>query len=444
MIVMKFGGSSISDAERIRHCAGLVRREIESEPLVVVSAIGGTTDMLVVAAERALSGEVDTSAIENTHYGTIDELGLDPRVVEPLLHRLSSLLHGVSLLGELTPRTLDSVMSFGERMSTRVMAAVLSEEGVPATAVSSYDLGLLTDSSHGAAAPLEGIEETIRGEIGKLSLVPVVTGFLGKDRKGSITTLGRGGSDYSASILGAAVGAREVQIWTDVDGVMTCDPSLCKDARSLPVLSFGEASELAYYGAEVLHPNTLLPAIRKHIPVRVLNTLRPDDPGTKIVPEPVPGERLAKSVVYKEDVCLISLSSPRLMSAVALLTSAFSILRELGVGIHMATTSEATVSLVTDGSYPEETLETARERLSGLGHVDLQGDKAIICVVGEELRGRAGVLARIFEAVSARGIKARMVSQSASELNVAFLADNAEIEPAVRALHEMLLGSPSS
>ncbi len=441
MIVMKFGGSSLATAEKIRRAAHLVRAERDRDPVVVVSAMGRSTDALLAAAEASLSGEVDTSEIDGFHEGIVDDLGLDRRVVEPLQHGLSSLLHGIALLGELTDRTRDAVMSFGERMSSRVMAAVLGEEGVPATAVNAWDLGLITDSRHGRAAPLPGIEERIAGELGRLALVPVVTGFVAKDGRGSITTLGRSGSDYTASIIGGAAGAGEVQIWTDVDGVMTADPGLVPEARSLPVLSFDEASELAYYGAEVLHPNTLIPAIRRRVPVRVLNTARPDDEGTRIVSEPVLGDLMAKSIVYKEDVSLITLASPRLMSAVELLASAFAVLKELGVAIHMATTSEATVSMVTDRSYDGETLERAREDLSRLATVQMEHDRAIVCVVGEELRGRAGVLARIFEAVSARGIKARMVSQSASEINVAFLVDNREVEPAVRALHDMLTRS---
>ncbi len=439
MIVMKFGGSSLATAEKIRLCISLVKNELARHPLVILSACGKTTDQLIATAKAAKQGQVDTDALEQYHRQLIDELNLDYRVIEPLISQLTTLLHGVSLLRELTPRTMDHIMSFGERISTRLVAAAMAGEGVVASAYNSFDLGLLTDSRHNNAIPLSSIEGEIKEQVGQIDPVPVVTGFLGKDQQGNITTLGRGGSDFSASIFGAAIDAEEVQIWTDVNGVMTCDPSVDGDAQSLPVLSFNEASELAYYGAEVLHPNTLIPAIRKHIPVRVLNTLNPTDPGTKITVEPVRTERFAKSIVYKEDVCLINLTSPRLMSAVALLSNAVSELTRHEVGVHMATTSEATVSLVTDRHYDEAYLEEPINNLRKYGEVEVERKKAIICAIGQELKGQVGVLGKMFTAVAEKGIKAKMVSQSASELNIAFLVDNTEIEPAVRALHALLL-----
>lgn len=279
MIVMKFGGSSLATAEKVRRSMSLVSKELHRQPAVVVSAIGKTTNFLIEAAQRALGGVVSTTDVERINYGLVDDLGLDREVIEPLVLSLSSLLHGVSLLGELTPRTLDHIMSFGERMSTRIVAAAMAGEGVPAAAVNAFEIGLLTDSEHGSATPKPGIDEKIGEQLRAYKVVPVITGFLGSDEHGNITTLGRSGSDFSASIVGAAVNAEEVQIWTDVNGVMTCDPSIDGTAQSLPRLSFDEASELAYYGAEVLHPNTLIPAIRKGIPVRVLNTMNPEESG---------------------------------------------------------------------------------------------------------------------------------------------------------------------
>jgi len=440
MIVIKFGGSSLCTAGRITRCARIVLEQVEKEPVVVVSALGKTTDRLVSAAKGALEGGVHMEEIEEFHLGIAEDLSLDRSIIENLLYRLQMLLHGISIIRELTPRTMDSVMSFGERLSSLIFSQALSAEGAAAVQVNAWDLGLVTTPGHGGAVPLEGCGETIRKEIEKLKLVPVVTGFLGKDAEGHITTLGRSGSDFSASIIGAAVDAAEVQIWSDVDGVMSCDPSICTEARNLPVLSFAEAGELAYYGAKVLHPNTLVPAIEKNIPVRVMNTLNPENAGTKIVNEPVISESIAKAVVYRENVCLINLSWPRLASAVRLLSDAFNLLSRHSVGIHMATTSEATVSMVTDRAYSEKELEAPLKELRSLGHVELEREKAIICVVGEELKGKAGVISGIFSAVASHGIKARMASQSGSEINVAFLVDNAGIEPSVKALHELLVG----
>jgi aspartate kinase len=438
MIVMKFGGSSIATADKIIRVTSLVGRELTRRPVVVVSAHGKTTDNLIRTANRALNGVVATGEIESFHYDLIDELGLNRALIEPLVANLSTLLHGVSLVKELTARTLDRIMSFGERMSTRIVAAAMAGQGVPAAAADAFEIGLKTTSNHGSALPLPRIDEDISRELEAFDMVPVVTGFLGVDKKGNITTLGRSGSDFSASIIGAAVDAEEVQIWTDVDGVMTCDPSVDPSARNLPVLSFDEASELAYFGAEVIHQNTLLPVIKKKIPVRVLNTIRPDDPGTKILSEPVLTNKLAKSIVYKEDVCLINFASLRLMSAAALLGKALEALSDRSVVIRMATTSEATVSMVTDQRYDEDYLRDSLLEFEQLGRVSIESKKAIICVIGEELKGRTGVLGKIFSAVSEHGIKAKMVSQSASEINVAFLVDNTEIEPTVRALHRLI------
>ena len=439
MIVMKFGGSSLSTAEKIRRCVEIVRSELDREPVVVVSAHGGMTDCLLEAARKALAGGVDTEKFETFHFGLVDALGVDRRLIEGLVRRLETLLHGVSLIGELTPRTTDHVMSFGERISSVIMAAALTNEGIAAAAVSAWDIGLLTDSSFGSAAPLDGIEEKIAGCLGEFTEVPVTTGFIAKDRAGSITTLGRSGSDYTAAIIGAAVGAEEIQIWTDVDGVMTADPDLCADAENLPMLSFNEASELATYGAEVLHPSTLLPAVEKNIPVKVANTSRPTDPGTRIVVEALPGNRLAKSIVYKENLCLVSIVSHRFLSTAGFLKTALSVLAGHGIDIHIAATSHCGVSFVTARPYERSMLEPAAAELGNLGEVTIERDKAIVCVVGEELRGNHEVLGKVFTTLAKSNINARMVSQSASEINVAFLVDNAQIAAAVTALHGLLV-----
>lgn len=442
MIVMKFGGSSIASAAKIASVVEIIRAEIERHPVIVLSAHGKTTDQLIGAAEAARDGVVDASDIERYHHQLISDLELDVQLVEPLIAELKAFLQGVSLIRELTNRTRDQIMSFGERLSVRIVAGALESQGIPAVPVNTFDIGLATDSRHGAATPLTNIDEDISANLRACTGVPVATGFLGCDENGDITTLGRSGSDFTASIIGAAVDAEEVQIWTDVSGVMTCDPSVDSSAQSLPQLSFDEASELAYYGAAVLHPATLVPAIRKSIPVRVLNTMRPLDEGTVVLDATRRTDRFAKSIVYKEDVNLVTLASPRLMSAVQLLSRAFGVLSNHGIGVHMATTSEATVSMVTDRDYSGGQLQAAVGPLQALGEVEVQNEKAIICVVGEELRGCDDALSRIFAKVASQGIKAKMVSQSASEINIAFLVDNNQIEPAVRALHTLIVETP--
>ena len=439
MIVMKFGGSSLESAYKIRRCIQIVKGELNRRPLVVVSAHGQMTDCLVRMAKKALAGQDGAAEFKRFHLTLLDSLRLERDLVDDLLAQLETILHGVSLIRELTPKTLDHILSFGERASSVIIAAAAARSGLPAVAANAYDIGFLTDSAFGCAAPLPGIEEEIARRLGEIDGAPIITGFIGQDTAGNITTIGRNGSDYTASLIGAAVEAEEIQIWTDVDGVMTADPSLDPDARNLPVLSFQEASELSYYGAEVIHSGSLIPAVAKNIPIRVANTAKPEEPGTIILPQPVLADRIAKSVVYKEDVCLITIASPRLMSASSLLTAALDCLTSHQIGVHIAATSVASVSFVTDQTYDSDRLEAAARELEALGAVSLEEDKAIVCVVGEELKGRIGVLGRIFTALGAEGIKASLVSQSASEINVAFLVDNSQIEAAVTALHRLLL-----
>ncbi|MDD3844859.1 MAG: aspartate kinase [Syntrophorhabdaceae bacterium] len=440
MIVLKFGGSSLGTTDRIRRCVAIVKEQIGRRPVVVVSAHGKTTDNLIGSAKNALDGKVEIEAIREYHQGLAEDLEIDWAVASPLFQALEGLLRGISLIRELTPRTLDHVMSFGERLSSNIVAAALVREGVPAIPVNSYDAGLLTDSRYGNATPLKGIEAAIANRMGAIAEVPVVTGFIGRDEKGSVTTLGRSGSDFTASIIGAAVDAEEIQIWKDVDGVMTADPFVYGGALNIPEMSFSEASELAYYGAEILHPSTLVPAMAKKIPVRVANTRKPDEAGTMILADSGPVDRMAKSIVYKENLCLINIVSPKFDSTTRLLSSALEVLARQDIGIHIAATSESSVSFVTDRSYPEEMLVRTYGDLQEIGTVSIDRGKALICVVGEELKGNPKVLGDIFTSVGKAEIKARMVSQSASEINIAFLVDDSEIAVTVTNLHRILIG----
>jgi len=440
MIVMKFGGSSVGTPEKIKRCIDIVKSQIDRKPVIVVSAHGKTTDNLIGSAKKALTGKVEAENIRHYHQGLAEGLGVEWMLIDPLLRDLESLLHGISLIRELTPRTLDQVMSFGERISSFIFAAAMTGRGIRAVPVNSYDIGLLTDSGFGNATPLNGIEEEINKNIASLSDLPVVTGFIAKNERGDITTLGRSGSDFTASLIGAAIHAEEIQIWKDVDGVMTADPFVCSNAQNIPIMSFSEASELAYHGAEVLHPSTLIPAMKKKIPVKVSNTLKPEDAGTMILADSQLVNRIAKSIVYKEDLCLIHVNSQKFSSTARLLSSALEILNQQNIGIHIAATSESSVSFVTDQSYSEEVLRQASANLEQIGAVSIEKEKALICIVGEELKGNPEVLGDIFSAVGKSEIKARLVSQSASEINIAFLVDNPQIAGIVVHLHAILIG----
>lgn len=289
MIVMKFGGSSVGAPERIARVLEIVKGRLPRRPVVVVSAFRGVTDELLELGREALRGELGRlEGIAARHREAARALGVDAAPVEPLLAELEQLARGVSLLKELTPRTLDRLAGYGERLSVRIVAAAFSKGGVPARAVDAHEAGLLTDERFGGASPLPEADALLRASLAGEGPLPVVTGFIGRTRGGELTTLGRNGSDYTATILGAALGAEEVEIWSDVDGIMTADPRIVPEARPLETLSFAEACELAYYGGKVLHPHTLVPAMRKGIPVRALNTFKPERPGTRIVARPAP------------------------------------------------------------------------------------------------------------------------------------------------------------
>src|SRR5262245_35242418 len=314
MIVMKFGGSSVSNGERIRSVVNIVRGRLDRRPIVVASAFRGVTDDRFAAADEALKGhDTQLDKIRARHQAVAAELGVDPDLVKDNLAELAVLLKGISLVKELTPRTLDYVVSFGERLSTRIIAEAFSQAGVPAEQHDAFDIGLLTNDEFGAAQPLPEADAEIKRHVSRMTRVPIITGYVGKTRNGDITTLGRNGSDFSATILGAALDAEEIEIWSDVDGIMTADPRLAPSAKPIDGLTFAEASELAYYGGKVLHPATITPAVRKRIPVRCLNTFRPSHPGTVITAEAKSSMSGPKSIAHNLHNLILTVTTPRML-----------------------------------------------------------------------------------------------------------------------------------
>ncbi len=440
MIVMKFGGTSVGTAKRIREVCGIVKSRLQHKPFIVVSAHNSPqcrmTDTLIDSAEKALAGQPDPARVMELQRDVCQALDADTQLVEPLLKQYADLLVGISMIGEISPRTMDLVMSFGERMSCLVVAEVLRQEfGVDCGCATAMELDLRTDGVFGAAHPDEDSYPEIRKRVAAVGGDAVVTtGFLGLGPDGHITTLGRGGSDYSATIFGAALGAEEVQIWTDVDGVMTADPRVAGGAHSIPELSFAEASELAWYGARVLHPATMVPAIRHGIPVRVLNTMRPNQPGSLIRPEcPDENARVAKSIAHKNHVNLVTVTSSRMLGTHGFMAKVFELLSLHKVDIHMIATSEVSISLTTP---PGAQLDKAAEALKAYGDVVVETAKAMVCVVGEKMAGTPGVAARVCTALARNKINIHMISQGASEINIALLVDDADADATVKALHE--------
>lgn len=432
MIVMKFGGTSVGSAAAIRRVFGIVQREAERAPVVVVSALAGITDMLVDLGAGAPRGEIGTDGIEARHRMVLTELELEPDLLEPLFRELRDLVRGMKLVGEASPRALDSLLSFGERCSARLVAAYFTHRGLAARAVDASEAGLRTDSNFGRARPLPD-DGRIAAFFAEMDELPVVTGFLAADEKGNLTTLGRNGSDYSAALFGNALSAEEIQIWKDVSGVMTADPKMVEAARPIPKMGFDEASELAYYGGKVLHPASIQPAMEKSIPVRVLNTAEPDSPGTTILASYSEPGVAVRSVVYKRGIHLINLVSPRMLQQHGFLSRVFDAAARRQVDVDLVATSEVSITMTTDSSY---NLEGLRGDLEEIGEVTIEPDHALVCVVGRGIAMEFGVAAQVLQALAAARVPVRVISQGAIKVNIALVVAQAHLERAIQALHD--------
>ncbi len=450
MIVMKFGGSSVESAAAIERVAGIVTRAVPRRPLVVVSAMGKTTEQLLTMGEEAAAGE-KTPAIERLRrlremhereigallpHAARENLRL---ILDSHFHEMADLIEQLADRGEVSPPSSDALASYGERLSSQLITLVFSNLGMDAAHVDARCV-ILTDGRHKAAAPLyPQTYARIRDKISPLieaKRVPVLGGFIGATEKGVTTTLGRGGSDFSAAIFGAGLGAEEIQIWTDVDGVMTCDPKLVPEAHCVKTISFAEAAELAYFGAKVLHPATLLPAVEKNIPIVVLNSRRPEVPGTRIVAEAVPCANVIKAISCKKGISIVNIRSTRMLMAHGFLQRIFESFSRAETAVDMLASSEVSVSLTIDnpGRLPE-ICQSLRE----FSDVTVEENHAIVCVVGDNLRHTPGVAARAFGAL--KGVNIRMISQGASVLNIGFVVAACDAEKAVTLLHHEFFSS---
>jgi aspartate kinase len=436
MIVMKFGGTSLGDAERLETVVTLVRDRLARRPVVVCSAHAGVTDLLLDGARAAAAGRPDLGPVERRQREVLDALGLPVALVAADLERLRALFQGLSLLRELTPRSLDHVAAFGERMSVAVVAELFRRRGVAATAVMADDAGLVTDSRYTRAAPLPEAYDRLRASLSKVSGVPVVTGFLGRDRDGNVTTLGRSGSDFTATILGRALGAEEVQIWKDVDGVLTADPRIVPHARPVERMTYAEASELAYYGAKVIHPATIRPAVEAGIPVRILNTFRPDAPGTLIAPRHERRAGPVTSIASKRGIRLVSLTSPGMLGQSGFMENVFQAFGRHDVVVDLIATSEVSVTVSVDRA---DGLDGAVSDLRSMSdEVLVEGENALIAVVGDGLGETSGVAGTVFRALGDAGVNVRAISYGATETNLQAVVREVDANRAVAALHRAL------
>ncbi len=451
MAVMKFGGTSVGTAQAMQQAISIVVRQQKiAVPLVVLSACSGITNKLVHIADAAGRSNLDEAMVlagevRNHHIALVDGLVKSETLrndlagkIDVLASRLEMLIKGVDIVGELTERSRDMFCSFGELLSTLVFAAAIKDQGHNVEWIDVRTV-MITDDNFGYARPINGTcEENVHKIITpllKAGTIVVTQGYIGATADGRTTTLGRGGSDFSAALLGAWLNDDAIQIWTDVDGVMTCDPRLVPEARSIRVMTFSEAAELAYLGAKVLHPDTIAPAVQKNIPVYVLNSLHPDAKGTIITNDPqrlsgMSYDGLVKSIAVKKGQCIINVRSNRMFGRHGFMSELFSIFSQYGVSVEMISTSEVSVSLTVDEkSYSDDLLHD----LKGFGEAEIEHGVATISVVGDNLRMSRGVAGRIFSAL--KDVNLRMISQGASEINVGFVVEEGEVLTAVNNLH---------
>ncbi|MBI5414642.1 lysine-sensitive aspartokinase 3 [Candidatus Peregrinibacteria bacterium] len=420
-IVAKFGGTSMGTAKSISAVADILQK-IHAEKIAVVSASSGTTDVLIELGNAALQHGTFLEKfreIRDRHEKIVGDLGVSVNF-EAMFTEMQKLLQGIHMLGELSLSSKDKLLSFGERMSSIILSALLEKRGILSKPIDSFDI-IFTDDNFGEAnvdflktnSTIEAVINPILSE----EILPVVTGFLGQSRSGQRSTLGRGGSDYSGAILAAAMNADELQIWTDVDGIFNADPRNIPKAHPLQSLSFEEAGELAYFGAKVLHPKTIIPAIQKNIPVRILNTFHPEAAGTIITHKKIDS---IKSVTYKKGISIITICSAGMLNAHGFLAKIFEVFAEYEVIVDVVATSEVSVSLTVDSSLPDDILKD----LAKFSSVDILPNMAIVCLVGNGIGTGKGILSRLFSVVSDHVI--RMVSQGASQRNVTFLVNESE------------------
>ena len=435
MLVMKFGGTSLGNREQIDTVVSLVRARLDRKPVVVCSAHAGVTDLLLQGAHAAAEGAPDPQPIVDRERALLKALGLRKDLVDDELERVSQMFEGLSLLGELTPRSLDTVAAFGERMSVKAIAAVLRRRRIPATAVQADEAGLVTDGRHLRASPLPAAYRNLEQSLAEVQGVPVVTGFIGRDKDGNVTTLGRSGSDFTATIVGRAVGAEEVQIWTDVSGVLTADPRLVPEARPVEHLTYAEASELAYYGAKVIHPATIQPAVEKRIPVRIKNTMDPDAPGTVIAPSRKKRGSGVTSIASKSGIHLVNIVSGRMLGQSGFMSKVFDAFREHDVVVDLVATSEVSVTVSVDHA---DGLDKVVADLKKVSKVEVEEGNALVAVIGERMREESGLASAVFDAVGAEGVPLRCISYGATKTNLQMVVPQKQMASAVRALHRVL------
>ena len=458
-IVMKFGGSSVANGEKIRHVANLIAdNKNDCGVVAVVSALQGVTNQLIEAAEEAKNGNQDyikkfTKELLTRHL-TASKVAIKNRqtreetdqVLKERVSELENILKGICYVNELSPKSMDKVLSYGEKLSAPIVSGALNDIGIKSSHLTGGEAGIVTDNNYGEAGLLMQVTKyEVKRSLNPLlkkGATPVVTGFIAATQNGETTTVGRGGSDYTATILGAALGADEVWIWTDVEGLMTADPKIVPSAKTIKEISFQEATELTIFGAKAMHPRALEPARKEGIPVRIRSVFSPNNPGTIITKEQkVRPEDGVKAVTLVKNVAVITVSGAGMVGAPGTAAKVFEVLGKEKINILMISqsVSESNISLVIQRSLLERAVNTLEIALLGrdfIREVMSEDDVCVVAVLGAGMKGMPGVASRIFSAVAKQGINVRMIAQGSSELNVSFIVKEKNGANTVRAIHK--------
>ncbi len=448
MIIAKFGGTSVADAAAITRTVNIIRSCVDRHPVVVVSALAGTTNALIAAAEQAATGHLVTAiaqveAMRDRHLGVVTELlgdGDEARDIAAeesmLFDELAHLAEALSVLGYLTPRSLDMISSLGEQLSAPIVTAAFRRAGIDAELVDGRDV-MITDDSYGRAEPLPDlIAAATREHLAPLiraGKVPVLGGYIGATIDGVTTTLGRGGSDYTASLIGAAMEAEAIEIWTDVDGLLSADPRVVQGVRLIEHIRFDEAAELASFGAKVLHPNTISPAVKRGIPVFIFNSLRPEGAGTRITFD---APRLpVRAIAGKNNVVVVKVRSPRMLAAPGALRAIFEVFERNRTSVDVVATSEVSVSLTVDDDLH---LDAVVAQLRAFGDVSVERGRGIVALVGAGLGESSPTMAAALTAIG--DVRLHMLSLSATGINLTLIVDGDQVKPVMQRLHAQFFG----
>ncbi|HEX2692549.1 MAG TPA: lysine-sensitive aspartokinase 3 [Gemmatimonadaceae bacterium] len=449
MIVIKFGGTSVGDAEAIDRAAAIVKGRLARQPAVVVSALGGATNSLLAIGEQSAKGHLigalrGVETLRDRHFqqcerllGTSAEASEVAAEMSASFDELASLAEALSILGHATPRSFDAIAAFGEQLSSHLVASFFRLRGIQAEHVDARDVFVTDDHFMSAEPQTDAIAENAREIVQPLiadGKVPVMGGFIGRTTSGITTTLGRGGSDYSASLLGAALHAEAIEIWTDVDGMLTADPRVVKGSQLIEQIRFDEASELASFGAKVLHPNTIAPAVRLGIPVFIYNSRNPSGKGTRITFDAP--RRAVSAIAGKAGITVLQVAAAKMLFARGFLRQVFEIFEKNGVSVDVVATSEVSVSVTIDDS---SALESLVVDLSRLGDVAVERDRAIVSVVGAAISEDGAAMGRAIGALD--GIKIHMMSLSATGINLTIIVDAEELNAAMERLHDVFFGT---